>query len=690
MARSAENSVAPRLANYIPNAQGQHIQSQHILGEVNMRRGEFLAVTVVFCCSLCTLLAASTGPDDRPITDPRSVVSSSNSAARPAPIDDLYYTRSVFAPAWSPNGQQIVFVSDIAGRFNLWKVGASGGWPIQLTQSDDRQYSPVWSPDGKWIVYEQDRAGDELWDLYAVPSDGGEIVNLTNTPAIREQDPHWSHDGRTIAFSYKPKEASQYDIALLDWNTRKVHKLTHEEQPGYFWSVVAWSSDDKTIYAGRVNAPFTDADIYRIDVATGKTENLTAHQGTVRYLASSLSPDGRTLLLSSDAKGGYMNIGLLDIATKKVNWVTDLKWEASSGNFSPDGKHYSYIVNQDGVTDAYLVDRATNDAKKVDLPHGLNSFSGGSSEFAPQSDRLIVSHEASNQPGDLWVYNLQSGHADQLSFSTVASLRATPLPPSQIVHYKSFDGKIITALLWVPFNLKRDGSNPAIVLPHGGPTGQMVDYWNTDVAALASRGYICIAPNPRGSTGYGLDFQKANFQDLGGGDLKDEIAGVDFVKATGYVDPKKIGIFGGSYGGFMTLMAIGKTPDIWAAAVDEYGIISWSTMLKSSDPSLNEYLKALLGDPEKDRKVYEDDSPITYIRSEKAPLLVLQGDNDPRVPKEEAQQVVDILKKEGRVVDVHYYPNEGHGFVKRENQIDSIRRTIAWFDQYLMGKSPAP
>jgi dipeptidyl aminopeptidase/acylaminoacyl peptidase len=140
----------------------------------------------------------------------------------------------------------------------------------------------------------------------------------------------------------------------------------------------------------------------------------------------------------------------------------------------------------------------------------------------------------------------------------------------------------------------------------------------------------------------------------------------------------------------MTLMAIGRSPDIWAAAVEEYGIINWSSMLKSSDPSLNEYLKALLGNPDQDRKIYEADSPITYIRSEKAPLLVLQGDNDPRVPKEEAQQVVEILKKEGRVVDAHYYPNEGHGFVKRENQIDSIRRTIAWFDQYLMGKTAAP
>ena len=655
-----------------------------------MRIRQLLALLVVICCGLWSTLSASTGPDDRALTDPKSVVSASNSGARPAPIDDLYYTKSAFGASWSPDGQRIVLVSDIAGRTNLWKVSASGGWPIQLTQSDERQYSPVWSPDGKWIVYEQDHAGDELWDLYAVPSDGGEIVNLTNTPAIREQDPVWSHDGRTIAFDYKLKEGSQYDIALLDWKTRKVQLLTHEQQPGYSWSVVAWSSDNKTIYANRRNPPYTDADVYRIDVATGKTENLTPHQGTIRYLVASLSPDDKTLLLSADAKGGYINVALLDVATRKITWVTDLKWEAYAGNFSPDGKRYSYTVNEDGVIDAYTVDRATNKAEKVDLPHGLNAFSGNPTEFAPQSDRLIVSHEASNQPGDLWVYNLKSRHADQLTFSAIASLRGTPLPPSQIVHYKSFDGRIITALLWVPFNLKRDGSNPAIVLPHGGPTGQMVDYWNTDVAALTSRGYICIAPNPRGSTGYGLDFQKANFQDLGGGDLKDEIAGVDFVKATGYVDAKKVGIYGGSYGGFMTLMAIGKTPDIWAAAVDEYGIINWSSMLKSSDPELDEYLKALLGNPEENRKIYEEDSPITYIRSEKAPLLVLQGDNDPRVPKEEAQQVVEILKKEGRVVDVHYYANEGHGFVKRENQIDSIRRTIAWFDQYLVGKSPAP
>jgi len=328
-------------------------------------------------------------------------------------------------------------------------------------------------------------------------------------------------------------------------------------------------------------------------------------------------------------------------------------------------------------------------AAKLDLPPGLNVYSGTPTEFAPRGDRLIVSHEASNQPGDLWIYNLASRHADQLTFSTIASLQATPLPPAQIVHYKSFDGKIISALLWVPFNLKRDGTNPALVMPHGGPTGQTINDWIPDRQALASRGYICIAPNPRGSTGFGLDFQKANYQDLGGGDLKDELGAVEFLKASGYVDPNRIGITGGSYGGYMTLMALGKTPAVWAAGVERYGIIDWSSMLKSSDPALNEYLKSLLGDPEQNHKFYVEDSPITFIRDVKAPLLVLQGDNDPRVPKEEAQQIVDILKKQGRVVEVQYYANEGHGFVKRENQIDAIRRTVDWFEQYLKGNLSA-
>src|SRR5207244_3257904 len=300
-------------------------------------------------------------------------------------------------------------------------------------------------------------------------------------------------------------------------------------------------------------------------------------------------------------------------------------------------------------------DVATLHSEKIPVPGGVNSFARYPTSYWPSGERLLLSHESSVEPGDFWICHVSSRKSKQLTYSAIASLNSVPRSPSQIISYKSFDGKTISALLWIPFNLKRDGSNPALVLPHGGPTGQSQDYWSPRIAALVSRGYICIAPNVRGSTGYGIEFQKSNVKDLGGGDLQDEVYGAKFLEATGYVDAKKIGITGGSYGGYMTLMAIGKTPDVWAAAVEQYGIVDWFTMLQHEDPSLQEYEKTLLGDPVKDRAIYEAASPIKYLGNAKAPLLVLQGANDIRVPKEEAEQVVKILKDAGQTVDAHFY-----------------------------------
>jgi len=626
---------------------------------------------------------AATSPDTREITEPKTITSAEESGAGAVPIDDLFYTRATGGGAWSPDGKEIVFSSNFTGRFNLWKVSASGGWPIQLSQSDDRQSGAIWSPDGKWILYQSDRGGAETYDLFVIPSGGGKADNLTKTDEISETSPRWSPDGMQLAISYKKKTAPVTDVAVMDWKTRAVRNLTNETTPDHLWSGQVWGPDGKVIYATRNNAGFTDASVYRIEAATGQKEELTPHEGQSRTSVSAISPDGKTLLVTADRPGGYPNVALVDTATKKLTWVTELKWEADAGEFSPDGKWFTYEVNEDGRTDGYLAETATGKATKLNLPLGLNGFSGNPSTFSPDGKRMLVNHQSSTQPGDLWVYDPAARRATQLTFSAIASLASAKLPPSQVVHYKSFDGKTISAFLWVPYNLKRDGSNPGIVLPHGGPTGQTVDSFSRFAAALASRGYVCIAPNVRGSTGYGMDFQKANVKDLGGGDLDDEVYAAKFLVATGFVGEKKIGITGGSYGGYMTLMAIGKKPELWAAAVEQYGIIDWKTMLEHEDPFLQEYEKSLLGDPVKDREVYENASPIKFLRQAKAPLLVLQGENDIRVPKEEAEQVVAIYKETGKTVDSHFYPQEGHGFAKRENQIDAITRTVAWFDRYL-------
>lgn len=647
-----------------------------------------MAIGLLFSCAAAFGAApTANSPNDRRATDPKSIKSDSNPSARPIAIDDLFYSRRVTSPAWSPDGKQVAFSTNLTGRVNLWKVSADGGWPLQLAVSDDRQFDAVWSPDGKWIVYDQDFGGSEYYDLFAVPSAGGAPINLTNTPDISESGAQFSPDGKTLAFGYKPKTSPVSDIALLDWNSRQVHKLTNEQTKDHLWQLDTWTHDGKYIIASRVNAGFDDSSVYRIDVTSGQAEELTPHQGKVLFFPGGVSPNGKTVLITSNQKGGYQNVALLDVASKQLKWITDTQWEAQAGEFSPDGKLATWVLNADGISTANLYDVSSGKSRPIDMPEGLTQPAGTPTAFSPDGKLLLLSHQSSQRPSDFWIYDLATHKPRQLTYSAVAGLMPGAIPQAQLVHYKSFDGKMISAFLWMPFNLKRDGSNPAVVLPHGGPTGQTTDYFNSTAAALASRGYVCIAPNVRGSTGYGMDFQKGNYQDLGGGDLQDEVYATKLLVDTGYVDAKKIGITGGSYGGFMTLMAIGKTPDVWAAAVEEYGIIDWYTMLQHEDPFLQQYERTLMGDPEKDRAIYEADSPIKYIGQEKVPLLVLQGTNDIRVPKEEAEQVVELLKKNGRIVDAHYYEAEGHGFSKRENQIDSLRRTVDWFNKYLKGES---
>ncbi len=632
---------------------------------------------------LTSLNGFASGPGDRVATDPRNVVSADNAATSPPmPVAELLQTVRIGGATWSPDGKQIGYISNSSGRLNLWVMQADGTGARQLLKSNDRQASPSFTHDGKEIVYQQDKGGDELYDLYAVSVEGGEPKNLTNTDKTSESRPLFSKDGKWLAFDSKEKAEPSTNIAIMEWPAGTARLLTHEKDPKASWGAVDWSPDGRYLYAVR-EVGTDDADTYRVDVKSGTAENLTPHTGKVRMLASEVSPDGKTLLMTSNEKGGYENVVLLDVASKKKRWVTDTQWEAQAGGFSPKGDTFTYILNADGRATINFVDVKTLKTSDRGIPAGLNTPGADPSAFREDGSYLFLHQDSTHAPN---LYLLSTGSVvSQVTHNESPVLASAALPSSQLVTYKSFDGKMISAFVWVPFNVKRDGTAPVVVMPHGGPTGQTLDSFSPRAILLVSRGFVVIAPNVRGSTGYGMEFEKANYKDLGGADLKDEIAGVNFLKATGFIDTKKVGIWGGSYGGFMTLMAIGKNPDLWAAAVDEFGILNWYTMLEHSDARLQEYEKTLLGDPVKDKSVYEASSPLKYIRDEKAPLLVLQGERDIRVPKEEAEQVVEILKKEGRTVDAVYYPEEGHGFIKREHQVDELTRSVDWFEKYLKG-----
>ena len=635
--------------------------------------------------ALCGLLCASwsafaAGPQDRKPTAPQTVSSASGPVAVALPVEALLTTTRISGVAHSNSGAKLAFVSTASGRPNLWIMNVDGTGAQQLIKSNDRQSGARFTHDDATLVYSQDRGGNEYYDIYTVAAGGGEPRNLTHTDEVSETVDEFSPDGKLLAIGMKQKMSPATDLAVMQWPEGTIRQLTHETDPKASWSENAWSPDGKFLYATRALG-IDDSDIFRVDVATGKTEKLLEHTGKQLVTIADVSHDGRTLLLTSNSKGGYENVALLNVATKGLHWMTDTQWSAFGVAFTPDGASAVYGLNADGRVSTRFVNLKTMQESERGIPAGMNLPDAAPTPFL-RDGSMLLAHEDSGHPQEL--YRLAKDNTlTQITHNANDTLQHAVLPKSQLVTYKSFDGRLISAFVWVPFDLKRDGTAAAVVMPHGGPTGQTTDAFNGRAELLASRGFVVIAPNVRGSTGYGMEFQNANIKDLGGADLKDEVAGVEFLKATGFVDAKRVGIWGGSYGGYMTLMAICKTPDLWSAAVDEYGILNWLTMLQHEDPRLQEYEKSLLGDPAKDAAVYEASSPLKYIRNEKAPLLVLQGDNDIRVPKEEAEQVVSILKGEGRTVDAVYYPDEGHGFVKREHQRDELTRSVAWLQKYL-------
>lgn len=636
-----------------------------------------LFVIVVIMSSFVVKAAAQSLPEPLAITDPKKVASKPNAQveARSLTIEKLYMTRQIGGSTWSPDGKSIAFVSNISGRNNLWTVPAEGGWPVQLTISDQRQSSPAWSPDGKWIAYQSDNDGDEQWDIFMVSPKTGRVVNLTQTREIAEQNPTWSPDGRFLAYEVKPKTSAAHEIDVYDMIMREVKHITSNTPQDKGNYDPLWSKDGKHIVYTQSQAKGTDSNVFLADVSSGQSVLLTPHEGEQIFVANAITPDGKHVLITSNAANGYDNAGLLDISTKKINWITNEKWEIRGGAFSPDGKQVVFSADVDGNEDIYVHNLATGKSGPLAIPKGVSAPAAGPLSFTEDGSRLLCYHNGPTAPGDLWVYEIASGKARQITHSLVGGIRSDDMVEPYLVHYPSRDRKwTISAFLYVPFNMARNGQNAAIVYIHGGPTSQTMNSFNRFVQYAVNQGYMVLAPNYRGSTGYGKEFQQANLFDMGGGDLQDVLAGVDWIKQTGHLDPKKIAVMGASYGGYLSMMAVTKAPELWAAGVPIVPFVNWFTEIQHEDPVLQQSDLATMGDPVKNKALYEDRSPINFVDQIKAPLLLLAGGHDPRCPHEETQQVVDAIKKRGGTVEAKVYENEGHGFARVENQIDAFKR----------------
>ena len=624
-------------------------------------------------------VAASQIIPPKAVTDPKQITARPDADVEQGEeslsLQRLYMTRQVGDTAWSPDGKTIVFVSNISGRNNLWLVPAEGGWPTQLTVSDQRQTHPTWSRDGKWIAYQSDYDGDEQWDIFFVSPKTGQVVNVTKTREISEENPMWSPDGRYLAYMVKPKTSSSYEIDVFDTLMRETKHLTTNTPADKLDTNPIWSKDGKFIAYTQEEAKGTNSNIYVAEVASAQSMLVTPHEGEHLYAANDFSPDGTSLLITSDVGNGYQNAGVLKITTKQIHWLTQEKWQVSGRSFSPDGNSAVLVADVDGDTDIYRYDLLTGRHTSLPLPKGVNYPGGAESAFTHNGTKLLYYHNGPNAPNDAWVYHVATGKSTQVTHSLMAGIPASHFVEPFLVHYPSRDRKwTISALLYVPRNMQRNGQNAAIVYIHGGPASQSVNSFNRFIQHIVNQGYMVIAPNYRGSTGYGNEFQQANLFDMGGGDLQDVLAATDFLMATGYPDKKKLVVMGGSYGGYLTMMAVTKAPELWAAGVPIVPFVNWFTEIQNEDPILQQSDRATMGDPEKKPDFFRERSPFFFVDKIKAPLLLLAGAHDPRCPPEETTQVVDAVKKQGGVAEAKIYENEGHGFAKVENQIDAYQR----------------
>ena len=627
--------------------------------------------------ALAALAACAGGA--RPAATPSddAVVSLARRGAGTHSVDEFVHIRRHTAIGFSPDGRSIAYRSDVTGRSQIWTVPTTGGWPTQVTFGDAPVNGAVWARDGTGLAFERDSGGNERYRVFTVAAGGGDEGAGVTPAGWRAGVVGYSDDRRFFAFTCDSGRSGHFELWLRDLWTGRSRQMTADSV-----STVGgvWSHDSRYLALTRTD-DFADVDAVLLDVSNARSRVLTSHRGSRAFTPVAFSPDDRELLLVSDARDGVGHLAILTLGTDSIRWLDTGPWPVEAAGWSVGGA-IAYSEDADGRLATWLMAADGAHRRRVGPRTGVTRYE----DFSADGQLVLVSHSDAAHPADLWVGAVARDTAWQVTYAAAGGVDSTDLAPSALVHYPTFDGRRVSAFVTVPMNLRRDGSSPAIVMAHGGPSGQWTDAFSRDVAYYANHGYVVIRPNVRGSTGYGKAFEDLNNGDWGGGDLRDLVAAADFLVATGYVARSKIAVLGGSYGGYLTLAALAFTPRRWAAGVDLYGISSIATLARTTDPRLLPYLTREMGRLDTAAARMRDRSPLFRAAAITAPLLILQGDADPRVPLAESREIAEAVRRGGGVVELVVYPGEGHGFERTEDQLDAMRRAVEFLDRYVKGR----
>jgi dipeptidyl aminopeptidase/acylaminoacyl peptidase len=590
------------------------------------------------------------------------------------------------AYAFSPDGANVLLATDKSGVFNAAGLPVAGGDPAALSQSTTNAVFAIsYFPADDRILVSSDGGGDELAHIYVREADGT-LKDLTPGDKHIAQFVGWSGDGKTFWLASNERNPQMFDVYAYDAATF-ARKLVFENS-GFFPAAISpdgkWLALDKQTTAA-------DSDVYLADLTKPAKQTpvlVTPNDAVIAHGTYDFTPDSKQLVYSTDEHGEYNQAWTHDLATSEKKELLKADWDVMYVMYSPTGRYRVSGINEDASTKLTILDQTAN--KPVAIT-GTPAGDIGNVRFNRDETKIAFTVASDTSPSDVFVADLATGAATRLTKNLNPAIDETMLVDGEVVRYKSFDGLDIPAILFKPKGASADAKVPAVVDVHGGPGGQNRKGYAAMYQHLTNHGIAVLRVNNRGSSGYGKTFYHMDDKKHGEVDLDDVVHGKKYLQTLDWVQGDKIAIMGGSYGGYMVAAALAFRPEEFTAGIDIFGVTNWVRTLKSIPPwwgAQKDSLYDEMGDPATDEERHTRISPLFHAAKITKPMLVIQGANDPRVLQVESDELVAAVKKNNVPVEYVIFPDEGHGFLRKENRITASNAYLAFLNQHLKGIAP--
>jgi dipeptidyl aminopeptidase/acylaminoacyl peptidase len=595
-------------------------------------------------------------------------------------IEQFMDNEAVYGGSFSPDNSKLLVTSNRSGILNMYTVPTSGGKFTPVTGSDTSSvYAISFFPNDERILFRMDDNGDEVYKIFV--KDGDSIQRLTPAENARALFYGWTKDGTAFYYGSNERDSRYTDVYKMDVESF-TPELIYENNEAYDFGGVSPNGRYMAL-AKSINTNDSNLFLYDLEEESFTQINTTQSGNSPQ----DFSEDNRFLFYTSDVDGEFSSLMKYDIENASSETILEHDWDIMGMGFSENGTYRIVYINEDAANTVEVIN--TSSGEEVEFPEFENAFITGLS-LSRDEKMAILNVGGSHTPTNLYSYNMETGETVKLTDVLNKDIHQDDLVTAEVIRYDSFDGVEIPAIYYRPHNAGEDNKVPALVWVHGGPGGQSRQNFSALIQYLVNHGYAVLAVNNRGSSGYGKTFFQMDDRNHGEKDLQDCVEGKNWLADQPEIDPDKIGIIGGSYGGFMTMAALTFTPEEFDVGVNIFGVTNWMRTLQSIPPWWESFKDALyleMGDPNSQDSIrLKQISPLFHTENVTKPLLVLQGAQDPRVLQVESDEIVESVRKNGVPVEYVLFEDEGHGFVKKENQIEAYEKTLEFLNKYLKNK----